>query len=734
MRYKELLEKYSRFFDYIQHKQLKEAFDLLKDLVKLCKNKDLNDQMENLYQTYSNMLKYSFGMTDDPEKENVYHRLVKSLIELADDIKEDIVINHNLISYYRKKNEFERQVVTTFGESEELIENLEFSHEINTILRTGSVSSYEDSILLLFNHIWLSDNLKEAESDLLKKICKAGMLPWYDKSILVSALTLSVFRHFDSNKVMILLDFFENNENQVWQRALVGVILGLFYYDNRLKYYPEITNRLKSMQGNKDLVKNLETVIVQFIKAKETEKVTKKIREEILPEVLKMKSRLEEKLDLDNLLSAKSFEDKNPEWENFFKESPDIYNKFEEFSNMQIEGADVFLSAFAMLKRFDFFNEIANWFIPFYGENKIINQSLINLKDDLDINEFTEGLEKTTFMCNSDKYSFCLNVNFLPSEQKKMMAELFNMELKAMNEMAQDDSLINTNAQSKAIITQYFQDLYRFHKLHPLKEEFTDIFEMNFNIYQARFFQLLVDDKDILRNIAELFFEKNYFKEALDLFIGCSFNGDNYELFEKIAYCYQQTGDLQNALNYYLKAEMVEKDKFWILNKIAWCYRKLKNFNKALEYYREAEKIKPEEMQVQVMLGQTCMEMEDYESALNYFFKIEYSNPENHKIHRPLAWCSFVLGKPDTAKKYLEKIIAKEASKHDFLNLGHVEWALGNKQKAIENYKNGLKKSGNDFDWFTKGIEEDKKYLLKNGISLFDIPLMIDYLKIFEMH
>ena len=43
------------------------------------------------------------------------------------------------------------------------------------------------------------------------------------------------------------------------------------------------------------------------------------------------------------------------------------------------------------------------------------------------------------------------------------------MELKAMNEMAVDDEMINTDAGTRVIITQYFHDLYRFYKLHPLK-------------------------------------------------------------------------------------------------------------------------------------------------------------------------------------------------------------------------------------------------------------------------
>ena len=65
------------------------------------------------------------------------------------------------------------------------------------------------------------------------------------------------------------------------------------------------------------------------------------------------------------------------------------------------------------------------------------------------------------------------------------------------------------------------------------------------------------------------------------------------------------------------------------------------------------------------------------------------------------------------------------------MNLGHVEWCLGNKQKAIEKYSLSIKKSNLDFNWFAKVFEEDSKYLVKLGINPFDIPLMIDYLKIY---
>ncbi|MFO7659075.1 MAG: tetratricopeptide repeat protein [Bacteroidales bacterium] len=743
MKYTQVIEKYHLFFDHIYKKQLKAAFDIIGEMAENCQNTDLKVQLEHNYETYRNILKYSFELGDDPEKEKVYNKLLKSLTELADDIREDLIIRNNLLGYYKSKHKLLAEKQITRSDSDEMVEKLEFEREINLIIGENKNSDeteksnsddYKNHLNRIFDLIWLTDKLGDAKIGLVNKIIKTKPIPWYDKSILVSALTLSLIRHFDSKKVMLLLDFYDEGEDQVWQRALIGWLLGLHFHDKRLQFYPEITDRLKTMEGDNSLTGNIELVILHFIKSKETEKVSQKIKDEILPEVLKIKSRLEEKLDIENTASFSLSEEKNPEWENFFKDSPDVYKKFEEFSNMQLDGADVFLGAFAMLKQFDFFNEFSNWFLPFYKENKMVLNSLENIQDKLDKEQFAEGLENTSFMCNSDKYSFCLNVKHLPSVQKSMMTELFNMELKAMNEMKKDDELLNATAHNKSIITQYFQDLYRFFKLHPLRNEFDDIFRLHFNIYQSGFFRVLVTDSKILRNIGEFFFDKNYFHDALDLFLSClSTKHDTYELYEKIGFCYQQTGDLNKALEYYHKAELLEKNRHWLYNKIALCYRRLKNYNKAVEYYLEAEKMNPEDMQVQVFLGQTYMELEEYDAALKYYFKVEYHNPEDPKHQKPISWCYFVTGNLENAQKYLKKAISKDGNKNDFLNLGHIEWCLGNRQEAIANYRMAIKKSEFDYQWFTKIFQEDSRYLLKNGINAFDIPLMIDYLKISEL-
>jgi tetratricopeptide (TPR) repeat protein len=737
MNYQELNARYLQVFDFIGKSRIKDALDTLGILCNHSRNRDFRLQLDNHANTYLNMLKYAFELSDDPQKEKVYNRLIKAIISLADDVKEDIIRSGNLLNYYNLKIIPESLSESTVLEVSRMADQLILQKESGIASKDDSEINgfyatpvYKDNIRAIFRVIWQSDKLKDTEIELLGKISGSDAIAWYDKCILVSALTLSLIRHFDSNKIDLLFSFYETGEKQVWQRALVGLVLGLAFYDRRFPYYPEILQRLKAIQGINKVDKIIEIIIQQYIKARETEKITRKIQREILPEMIRIKSKLEEKLDLENMLSSMDPEDKNPEWETFFKESPDVYKKLEEFTNLQMEGADVFLGAFAMLKQFDFFNEVNNWFLPFYKENDYISASFDGAGEGIDLKQFGEGIERSNFLCNSDKYSFCLNVRHMPAFQKSTVMELFNMELKAMNEMALDDELINSDAHTKVIITQYFHDLYRFYKLHPLRTEFDDVFKLPVAIYETGFFKKWIDDVNILRNIGEFFFEKDYFKDSLLIFKQIVETNKNYELFEKIGYCYQQLGEFEKALEYYHKAELLDKNKLWLINRIAWCYKKRGEYELAVGYYLEAEKLEPDDLQVQAYLGHIYMEMEDFEKALKYYFKVEYLQPGNHKVHRPISWCSFMLGKFDNAAKYLEKSLPHGAGKNDYMNLGHIYWCQGDKQKAIENYRISLKTSNMDVDWFSKVLYDDSKYLGVHGIHAIDIPLMIDYIRL----
>jgi len=742
MTYKELKDKINDILEDVAGHKVIDALDKMKRLTVECKNKELAEQLENHRKTYQNMLKYSFELADDPEKEKVYRHLMKSILELADDVRDDIIFNQKLVGYYIIKNEVAREAQLLAGRSGKIYDSLSFQKEIEHILGESSAKGdngkvhareeYQKSLLNIFRIIWMTDRFREDETNLVSQIIPSRFIPWYDKCILVSSLTLSMVRHFDIQKVNLLFDFLENKEDQVWQRALTGLILGLFFHDKRLKYYPEIESRLKLVREEKDFNKNIEAIILQYLKARETEKVTRKIREEIFPEMMKIKSTLEEKLDLEDITSIKNIEEKNPEWETVFKDTPDLYAKLEEFSALQMEGSDVFISAFAMLKRFDFFDVLSNWFLPFYRDNEYVARSLEDLKTEFDIPLFVEGLERSSVLCNSDKYSFCLNIRHMPAIQRTMMMEMFNMEIKAMNELSSSDEMLDKFLRDRTIYTQYLQDLYRFFKLHPLKNEFEDIFDIRSGIEKSYLICLLITDTKILRNIGEFYFEKGYYQETINLFSNLPYDENNFEVFEKIAYSYQKLGNWSKALENYHKAELFDKNKKWIYKKIAFCSRKIGDYKSALKYYKEIEQEDPDNLYIQLYIGHTYMDMEDFETALKYYFKVEYQDASNKKIYRPIAWCSFVTGKFDVARKYFEKALRNKPNKNDFVNMGHVDWCTGDKKMAIENYKKSLIVSGADFYWLATTFEQDKKYLLKYGIKEFDIPLMIDYLKLVE--
>ena len=737
MIYSELIKKYREILDLVADRRITEAVGKLDNLAVKCRNVDFRNRLSNYTETYRNILKYSFELSDDPQKEKVYSRLVKSLLELADEIKEELIQQHNLLSYYSLVRNKGWEIDDITGRFAEWMERTVLEKEAGTFREKGipdqkNISDRQKPVGIineLFNSIWLSDKLSDRQIQLIRKTAGKDYLLWYQKSFIVSALTLSCLRHFDVEKLNLLFDFYQDREHQVWQRALVGIMLCLYLNDDRFHLYPEIGQRIKAFHDDPRWNKIIEAIVIQFLRARETEKIAEKIREEIIPEIWKAQSKLGTKLNMDELLSDKTLEDKNPEWETFFEDSPDLYNKIEEFSNLQMEGSDVFLSAFAMLKRFDFFNEPGNWFLPFYRENPLFEDVFQNLKEGFDSTVFLTGLERTRFLCNSDKYSFCLNVKHMPVMQRSMLVEFFNMELEAMNEMAGEDEIVYADTRDRSVIIQYVQDLYRFFRLHPLKKEFDDVFELPLDFHNTEFFHYMVDDPTIVRNIAEFYFEKEHFQEALEVFLSLEDTDSSPELFEKTAYCYQKLAQYEDALEYYKRAEMVTQSRSWLLNKIAFCYRRLGDYASSIKYYKQSEKLEPENLFIQSSLGQVYMDMEDFETALKYFFKVEYLAPDNIKVHRPIAWCSFVLKRLDVASRYFEKIIEKEGNQYDYMNLGHVNWCLGNTQKAIDNYRHSLKKSNYDHNWFDNTMDEDSLFLKSQGIPDLDIPLMLDYLR-----
>ena len=569
----------------------------------------------------------------------------------------------------------------------------------------------------------------KAENSLSAAIISCQDFLWHEKALYISAILLSGLRYWDEDKIHRLLDFAGEEDQEVSARALVALVILLYQYDHRVEFYPNIIHRLKLINEDLKLEQNLEKIALQLIRTRDTLEIGRKLQEDLMPEMAKLKPKLEDKLKMDDIRDELLEEGRNPDWESMFSESDDLYRMVDEFMKLQMEGADVYMTTFAHLKQFPFFNELSNWLVPFHNENPDLKEIYDSRSEDFDPDIFVDGLKKMPFLCNSDKYSFIFNLRYLPEEQKKMLSTAFLMEMEGMQEMLEDEKLSSGDFTRRTVFIQYIQDLYRFFKISPFKNEFEDVFSGKLDLYRSDFFAHIVEDDSITRNIAEYLFEKDHFEEAFDIFkMLLEKQADDRELLEKAGYCQQKMGKFREAVIFYQRIGLSGEPNLWTLKNQGLCYRKTGDYKHALEAYEKATVLQPDDQTIESLIGFCHLKLGDYSTALKHYFKIEYLNPGNLHILRPIAWCYFALGELKKSDKYFKKVFEGKPGYYDYINYGHLQWALGNKRDAVELYAQSLRDLNFEMADFLKTMDDDRHILVANGINLKDIPLMLDYL------
>jgi tetratricopeptide (TPR) repeat protein len=735
---KKTILQHKQLCSLVSERKIKQSLDILSDMIIGTSSGDLRDEYENLVTTYRNMLSYTIEGINDPERNKVYLKLIQSILELSDQVRQDILSHNSGWNTYWVQQQTEKEqkltgktIIETVDDlmfKSELDEWLKLSNEINPDPESEMSKKHKQLIKNIFNHLWLTDYYGEAEDSLINIILKSGKFRWFESSIFTTAITLSSFRVWQSEKLLHLINIYESGQEQVMERALSGLILNLHYYNGRVLLYPEITSRISKMSKASGFREHCRIIVLQTIRSRETEKLSRKLHEEILPQVAKLKPQIEEKLDLDNILPKDKNEEKNPAWSEMFSDSEEIFKTMEELTKLQMEGADVYMSAFANLKHFDFFKDFQNWFVPFYPDHEVVDEIF---RDEIlgpGTNEMAEAMYKTPFICNSDKYSLILNLKYIPSAQKSMMLKVFRMELEGLQQLDDEDSGTDPNRKFRTNVTQYLQDIYRFFKLSPYKKEFEDIFTGRLDIYNSEFFRLTCNAPEAEAGLADYFFSKDFYEDALSLYLKqVKDKPDDAQLYEKIGYCFQENSDYESAMKYYMRAELIDR-KVWTIKKIGFCLRRLGRNEEALEYYLQAGEMEPENIHTAIMTAHCYLDLKEYDQALKHYFMVEYKDPGNIKILRPIAYCFFALGRFDDSEKYYERLSEGKLNAHDLINMGHLALCKGKKKEAIDLYKQSIVNGEITKEKFIAVFSEDRTLLVSLGVNQDDLPILLDFL------
>lgn len=655
-------------------------------------NQDVSDSSLKMAEdTYKLMLKYSVQGVLDPNRDKIFRQLQVSLLYSAD-----------VLRYLLMKKFYPSTIFSL------------------TPVKCPSTMPDNENTVQWFNYIIQNTSFSPFEEEMIGSAKTSKKISWENMSLIISALTLSCVIIFDIRKFKMLIDVYLENRNQIWQRALFGIFIIAYLYNKRLRLYPETDGFYSLLKKSPKFRERYYNLVIQFIKAVDTDKVTKYVNEELMPGITKLATKITDKIKTD-FKNTENFDETNPEWQNYIDNDSELYDKMSEVSKLQMEGSDVYIQTFSMLKTYPFFNKTENWFLPFSPDNQEVkNIEKAHKDENFKFMDFAQRLVKVPFFCNSDKYSLFLALNSMPESARNNLNKSFSGDINSIDDLSDEMELLHKEEAGYKILTQYVQDVYRFFKLNRDGKFLNDIFDKNFSPIGTKLFDLMISSPKERRKVAEYFFAKNYFRQSYEILKEISTQDPDFEVFQKMGYAAFKQGDIALALEDFQKAQLFNDKEVWNLKKIAQCYRKLKNPEKALEYYKAAEALDTDNLSVAIAIGRCHIDMEQYEEALKYFFKADYLDSKSTKNSRPIAWCSYKLGKYEQALKYCGKISAEDSIAEDYVLAGNAYRRLSQMDKALESYLKALEYENYTIENFEETVKADYGDIPEENNMIFD--------------
>ncbi len=706
--------------------RLREAFELVRNEASQNSDWKVIDKLNKLEETYKYMIHYMVEGIEDKGRETLYSSIVENLHDILGEIivarldKDSPMLTSETRRLARMRGETIKSLADKWKSADTVFSLALEADSINQDIRKERESALES----LFALITAMTVPTKEDISVIKKLLDDLDSPFDLKCIVIAALTVSLLEYYHSKKLTILADVVERSDNdRIVARALTGVILTLAIHPNRARKDKRLSTRFMLWEENIILYTKLKDIIINVLRTIDTERVTRKMKEEIIPELIKLQPEFSKRIKGLNEEEAVSAFEENPEWKELFDKSG-LNSKLKELDEMQVEGADLMMASFENLKFFPFFSTMANWFLPFSFEHSSIadnplfqNQSLRDLIS-------VEGM-----MCESDKFSLAFSLNRVDEAQRNMITSQIDGSMAQFKEMMKDSEIKNKFPVFATEVSKYMRDLYRFYKLFRRADNFVNPFAKPFPLLDIPFVSSLVRSEELLVIVSEFYFRRGYYELSLKfLDLLQEQNPTDRSVLEKKGYALQCLKRYQEAYEFYQRAELLGEPSLWLLRKLASVSRTLKRYKESVDYYRRALEKDPDNIMLTMGLGSVLVETGDLKEALSCFYKAEFLSPVRPDILRAVAWTEFLNRRFDKSEPYMLKLMAYNPFPNDYMNLGHLYFLKGDFKKSAEKYLEALNRFKSDI-LFDSALENDIPLLKEMGINEIELHLVIDHIK-----
>lgn len=711
----------------LMDKRLDVAIELLEQLYVQRPTLIGHSELEAVKNDYQLMVDYmERGFTDD-KRASLYLSLLQRLYRVAADLEiswrcKNVIVYvdaFRISDHLNTSHDFIRSVLESFVSDVAMLSLLPEAER--TEKAKDLYDRHQAFVNRLFNTLWTSCQWSDDDCAFYTGLMLSPMVDIVDQQLLVSAVTLGAMNQFDINKFKALTTVYQQStDERVRQRALVGWVLSVF---EGMDIFPEQDEIIRKLCENKDTIRELYTLQIQFFYSQDTEKDNEKLQRDIMPYLVEGSNitigRLgiveKEEDSLENILNQDA-EDKRME---------QMEEKVRKMMEMQKQGSDIYFGGFRQMKRFPFFNDLANWFTPFYIDHPALRTTIERIGQP----NILETITNQGNFCESDKYSLAFAmesiINQIPGNIKEMMG--------SEGAFAPMGTTLD-KSNPTYICRAYIQDLYRFFRLYRSSNELINPFIDNhkssfvadtfFFVYKS-FIGTGLDEYK-MRLALYLYKHKNMDK-LVELMSTFHVEDTNYNIL--MGYINLYFGKPDVAYQIFNMVLQEDTENQWALKGMARAAMDCEDYDTAEHTYSQLLRLEPDNINYAVKRCVTLLKTERYAEAREELFRLDYQYPDNMNVKRVFAWTMLLDKSLDKASQLYDRILSDAPMAEDYLNSGYCWWAKGNIGQAKNSFQAWITMTKGNKDRLLEEIRNDQKVLDLYGITEVDCLLMVNLIK-----
>lgn len=681
-----------------------------------------DSRLQDIRSDYGRMKDFVLRGYDDSERDALYHQLLRRLYHVVSDMRLGVLLRRN--ATYQSAAARASRVSFTPDSVREGLESFVqetalLSLEPNQKSKEEIYDRHQQLLTSLFDHILVSPQWSESMSRYYSQLLLSPTIDMQDAELLVSAIMLSCLNIFDIHKFHTLFHVSLGAVDEpLRQRALVGWAFCLDNAHDYTRLFPEIRKWMATYVSDEDRCTDFMELQKQVLLCIHADKDAQTIQQNIMPEIMRNQNFTVDRLGIHEKEDDPMNDILHPDASD--KRMEEMERLYRQMLDMQKQGSDIYFGGFSKMKRFPFFYQLCNWFMPFSVEHP----ALRHMKERVRNTKILDLIFSNGPFCDSDKYSFAIAMNTVIDRIPANLVEMMNS-----GEMALGPS-VSSQEQGQPVYVRrlYLQDLYRFFMLYQQKNDFYSPFSYDSPLPGRYFFVNKVFSNTLLGRCAarmmQFMVRHQQLSLAKDIADAYPEVGKDAEGVRMMALCREKEGLAEEAARLYERVDEMRQGDEAALRCAARLRFSLKQHELAMAEYETLCRMSPDNLSYQMGRCVVSLWTDKIGEGVNKLYELSFNYPDNLDIQRALAWGLLVQGKPRQAEAIYDRLLhGRQHEAADYLNAGYSKWFQRKVSDAVMLFRNYVADGRHDI---AKALADDGDLLTACHIGAVERYIMID--------